>query len=126
VSREHFFIVILSPSDGRDQACKLPNAINLPVPNGRCTVGMALGLNGLARIVCVSLVRNTHLMMTYDFLVGDLFPSAPADEVLCFEAIVAKEMRIGDQSYEFICWYILPILVDNGTIVNLTKVRPAH
>lgn len=86
---------------------------------------MALGLNGLARIVCVSLVRNTHLMMTYDFLVGDLFPSAPADEVLCFEAIITKEMRIGDQSYEFICWYILPILVDNGTIVNLTKVRPA-
>ena len=70
-------------------------------------------------LICILLVRDTHLMIARDFGLARSYPFGGADKVLCPEARVAKDLWVAGHVYEVIGGHGFPESVEEGAVVNL-------
>ena len=89
---EDLVIVMLAPLNVRCEASKLPDAIDSAILHRCLSVRVAVVLHFRPGIVLVLLMRYTHLMLSSDFVVGNLHPFASSDHVLGRNALVSKKM----------------------------------
>lgn len=82
---------------------------------------MALNRNRLARLIGVSLMGHTHLLVANYHIFGLLLPTTLSNEVLCLKSRIAHKLRVRGHSDEVFRWHVLPELVQDGSVVDLAK-----
>ena len=118
---EDLVVIVLGPPDIRHKTSKPPQSVDFTVKSCGPTVRMALILHFLEIIVTVFLVRDTHLVVTCDLVLRCLNPSARPNEVLCFDAWIAKEAGAGRHPDELLNGQRVPRHARHGAVVDLTK-----
>jgi hypothetical protein len=115
---ENILESMLIPMNLRFQTRKLPNSIHFRKVKliSRMTMPLQLDLAQIHR--CVDLMGSSDLYMTNNFILRYLNPLRKSEEVLSFDAWIAKEVHICHHGKELGACHGRPALLADVGVVN--------